>query len=330
MVEDDRLPPPEKVSRQVGRRLANWTVLVASLAVLGTWGFFGYYELDPGENAVILRMGRYARTVTTPGPKLHLPPPLESHEIVRVAEAQREEFGQTQDQPETETARLEAGIQTKDNNVVQVRFSVQYRIKDAFFSRYRVAQPRETVRDAAQAAIREVVGRTGIDGVLYEQKAAVASEAQQILQQILDRYETGLEIDEVNLEDVQPPAAVREAFGDVISAIQDKSRAVNEAEGYANEILPKARGQATEVRQAAQGYHDSKIALATGEAARFQALEAEYRKAPEVTRKRLYLETMEAVLPDVEKVIIQPGTQVLPYLPIGRDGREPRKAEAGR
>ncbi|MBW2316716.1 MAG: FtsH protease activity modulator HflK [Deltaproteobacteria bacterium] len=325
-MDEDRLPPPEKVSGQIGRRLANWTTLIASLGVLAAWAFFGYYELEPGEHAVILRMGRYARTVTTAGPKLHLPPPLESHETVRVAEAQREEFGQSQGQPETESAILEGGIQTKDNNVVQVQFSVQYRIKDAFFSRYRVAQTRETVRDAAQAAIREVVGRTSIDGVLYEQKAVVAREAQQVLQEILDRYETGLEIDEVNLEDVQPPAAVREAFGDVISAIQDKSRTVNEAEGYANEILPQARGEATEARESAQGYRDSKIAQATGEASRFQALAVEYRKAPKVTRKRLYLETMEEILPDVEKVIIQPGTQVLPYLPIGRGGRGGRAA----
>jgi membrane protease subunit HflK len=321
LIDDDRLLPREKVSRQVGRRLANWTTLLVSLGVLGAWCFLGYYELEPGEHAVILRMGRYARTVTAAGPKLHLPPPLESHETVRVAEARREKFGQAQDQPETETARLEAGIQTKDNNVVQVQFSVQYRIKDAFFSRYRVAQTSETVRDAAQAAIREVVGRTGIDGVLYEQKAVVAREAQQVLQEILDRYETGLEIDEVNLEDVQPPAAVREAFGDVISAIQDRSRTVNEAEGYANEILPRARGEASETREAAQADRDAKIARATGEAVRFTALTVEYRKAPEVTRKRLYLETMEEILPDVEKVIIQPGTQVLPYLPIGRDRR---------
>lgn len=322
MVDDERLPPPEKVSRQMGRRLANWTTVLLSVGLLIAWFVLGgYYEVDPGEHAVILRMGRYARTVTTPGPKLKLPPPLESYETVRVAEAKREGFGQAQDEPETERTRLEAGIQTRDNNVVKVRFSVQYRIKNGFFSRYRVAQPRETVRDAAQAAIREVVGRTDIDGVLYGQKAVVAAQTRQVLQDMLDRYETGLEIDEVNLEDVQPPEAVREAFGDVISADQDKQRLINEAEGYANEVLPKARGQATETRQSAQAYRESKIAQATGEAVRFTALLAEYHKAPEVTRRRLYLETMEEILPDVEKVIIQPGTQVLPYLPIGPSRR---------
>lgn len=312
MADDDR----EQVSRQVGRRLANWTTLVLCLVLLGAWAWFGYYELRPGEHAVILRMGRYARTVTSPGPKIHWPPPLESHEIVRVAEARREEFGKAQDEPETERSRLEAGIQTRDNNVVLVQFSVQYRIKDAFDSRYRVAEPRATVRDAAQAAIREVVGRTDIDGVLYGQKAVVATETRQVLQEMLDRYQTGIAIDEVNLEDVQPPAAVKDAFRDVISADQDRERLINEAQGYANEVLPAARGQASQTLEEARAYRDTKIARATGEGARFTALVGEYRKAPVVTRKRLYLETMEEILPDVEKVIMERGTQVLPHLPL--------------
>jgi len=322
LLDEDPLPKKDDVGRQVGRRLANWTTLVVSIGVLGAWCWFGYYELGPGEHAVILRMGRYARTVTTPGPKLHLPPPLEIHEIVRVAESQREEFGKAQAEPENAAERLEAGIQTKDNNVVLVQFSVQYRIKDAFFSRYRIASPRDTVRDAAQAAIREVIGRTDVDGVLYGKKALVSSQTRQVLQEMMDRYEAGLEIDEVNLEDVQAPDAVKEAFSDVVSADQDRETRINEAQGYANEVLPEARGKASELHESARAYRDSKIAQATGEAQRFSALVAEYRKAPAVTRKRLYLETMEAILPDVEKVIIQPGTPVLPYLPIGPAGRK--------
>jgi len=320
--EGDALPSKnDDVGRQVGRRLANWTTLLVSLGMLGTWGFFGYYELEPGEHAVILRMGRYARTVTTPGPKLHLPPPLESHEVVRVAESQREEFGRAQADPETAAQLLEAAMQTADNNVVLVQFSVQYRIKDAFFSRYRVASPRETVRDAAQAAIREVIGRTDVDGVLYSKKALVSGQTRQVLQDMMDRYETGLEIDEVNLEDVQAPDAVKEAFSDVVSADQDRETRINQAQGYANEVLPEARGKASELRESARGYHDAKVAQATGEAQRFTSLLAEYQKAPAVTRKRLYLETMEEILPEVEKVIIEPGTPVLPYLPIGPSGR---------
>ena len=305
----------------MGRRLANVTTLLVSLAVLAGWAWTGVYEQEPGEHVVILRLGQYARTDTSPGLWIHWPPPLESHETVRVGESQKEEFGRAQTEPEGAQERLEAGIQTQANNVVLVQFSVQYRIKDAFFSRYRVASPRETVRDAAQAAIREVIGRTDVDGVLYGKKALVASQTRQVLQEMLDSYEAGLAIDEVNLEDVQAPDAVKEAFSDVVSADQDRETRINEAQGYANEVLPKARGQASELREAAQAYRDAKIAQATGEAQRFSALVAEYQKAPHVTRKRLYLETMEEVLPDVEKVIIQPGTQVLPYLPIGPGGR---------
>ncbi len=323
MVDEGRVPPPERVSSQVGRRLANVTTLVVSIAVLAVWSFFGYYEIEPGEHAVILRMGKYARTVTSPGPKLHWPPPLEQHELIRVQESQEEQFGRNPDAGEGERVAGGVVIQTEDNNVVTVEFSVQYRINNAFYSRYRVASPRETVRDAAQAAIREVIGRTGIDGILYQEKALVARQTRESLQATLDRYEAGLEVDEVNLVHVEPPLEVKDAFGDVISALQDKSRLVNEAEGYANEILPKARGQATERREAAQGYRDAKIAQASGEAGRFSALAVEYQKAPAVTRKRLYLETMEEVLPGVEKIIIEPGSNVLPYLPVGPKGSRP-------
>jgi membrane protease subunit HflK len=147
----------------------------------------------------------------------------------------------------------------------------------------------------------------------------VEDETGALLQEMLDRYDSGLLVKGVQLLDAQPPPDVRDAFDDVIAATQDRSRKVHESEGYANEVLPKARAEATELRQAAQAYRDTKVADAAGEAARFTALLVEYRKAPEVTRKRLYLETMEQVLPDVEKVIIEPGTaNVLPYLPLGR------------
>jgi membrane protease subunit HflK len=182
-----------------------------------------------------------------------------------------------------------------------------------------VADPRNTLRDTGQAAIREVIGRTTIDGVLSEQRGEVERETEQLLQEILDRYESGLLVKGVQLLDAQPPPEVRDAFDDVIAAAQDRSRKINEAEGYANEVLPQARAESAELRQAAGAYRDAKIAESTGEAARFTALLVEYQKAPEVTRKRLYLETMEEVLPEVEKVIIEPGTaNVLPYFPIGR------------
>lgn len=325
MARERRPSTEERVHRDVARQIANILGFGGSAAVLLAWAAFGYYELQPQEQAVILRFGRYDRTVTTPGPGLHLPPPIESHEIVSVTALEREEFGigAAREEVPPEAARREAAIQTKDNNIVLLEFVVQYFVKreglGAFQARFRVAEPRETLRDAAQAAIREVVGRTSIDGVLAEQRGEVEAETRRVLQGILDGYESGLYVDAVELQEIQPPPDVRDAFDDVLAAAQDRTRAVNEAQGYANEVLPRARAEANELREAAVGYRDAKIADAQGEAARFQALATEYRKAPEVTRKRLYLEAMEEVLPEAEKVIIDPDAGgVLPYFPIGR------------
>jgi membrane protease subunit HflK len=309
----------EQVRRSVRRTLANAITLAVCVVLVGGWALLGLYKLDPGQAAVILRFGRYSRTVTEPGLRLHLPPPLESHEIVNIASIESEEFGMRPGEakePSGEEA-LEAAVQTSDNNIVNLGFVVQYKIKDAFASRYRVADPRSTLRDAAQAAMREVVGRTTIDGVLSEKRGEVEAETQEVLQDTLDRYQSGLQVLGVQLQEVQPPGPVRDAFDDVLAALQDKARAVNEAQGYANEVLPKARARAAELAAEADAFRQARVAEATGESQRFSALLAEYRKAPDVTRKRLYIEAMEAVLPHVEKVIVEPGTAV-PWLPIGR------------
>jgi membrane protease subunit HflK len=333
--EFGRLSTEEKVRRGVGRTLGTLFTVLLGLALLGAWAYTGIYQLGPGQAAVILRLGKYRGTETREGLRIHLPPPLEAHEIVNVGKIRREDFGLpgatraaaiAEAPAEAAAAGVDAGavheaaMQTSDNNIVHLSFVVRYKIKDAFESRYRVAQPREILRDAAQAAVREVVGRTTIDGVLSEERGAVEEETEQILQAILDHYQSGLYVDGVELQEVQPPAAVRDAFDDVLAASQDRSRLVNEAQGYANEILPKARAEANELRAAAEGYREAKIAEATGEAERFLALAAEYQRAPEVTRRRIYLEAMEEVLPGVQIVIIEPGTaSVLPYLPLGRE-----------
>jgi membrane protease subunit HflK len=244
-----------------------------------------------------------------------------------MTELRNEDFGfRGQETPETPADNLhEASMQTRDNNIVRVSFTVQYTVKDPFDARYRLADSEAVVRDSAQAAMREVVGRTTVDDVLREKKAIVTAEAELLLQKILDAYSSGLEVTEVQLQNVQPPVAVREAFDDVVAANQDASRLVNEAEGHRNEVLPKARAEAAEIVAEAQGYREAKVAEATGVAQRFSAIAAEYRRAPEVTRKRLYLETMEQVLPKVEKVIVEPGTaQIVPYLPLGRESERAR------
>lgn len=320
---DENLSVDEKVRRSVGRTLGTTLITVISLVALTAWSSLGFYQLDPGQAAIILRMGKHVATVSETGLKWHLPPPFETREIVKVSKIEREEFGfrgkETEESSHAEL--LEASMQTKGNNIVRVSFVVQYKIKSAFESRYRVAEPVETLRDAAQAAVREVVGRMTIDAVLSEGRGDVEVESEEILQTILDDYEAGLLVDGVQLQEVQPPQQVRDSFDDVIGASQDANRLVNEAEGYRNELLPRSRAEAAEIVAAAEGYRDAKIAESTGEAARFEAIALEYAKAPEVTRKRLYLETMEAVLPSVETVIIESGSaQVLPYLPLGRNG----------
>jgi membrane protease subunit HflK len=328
MARDTEDPSPdERVRRSVARTIANVTVLVASLAVLGAWAYFGFYQLEPGQAAVILRFGEYVRTEGAPGLRWHLPPPIESHEIVNVESLDKEEFGTRGAGRSDDEVHQEASMQTSDNNIVHVAFVAQYRIKDAFKSRYRIASPREILRDAAQSAVRGVVGRHSIDGVLREERGIVQTESEQALQESLDRYESGLEVVGIELQDVSPPEEVRAAFDDVLAATQDRNRAVNEAEGYANEVLPKARAQAIEATESASGYRDAKIAEASGEAARFSAIATEYQKAPDVVRTRLFLETMEQVLPQVHTVIIEPGTPMMPYLPLD-PGRAPTPVPA--
>lgn len=327
MAEEGRLSAEERVRRGVGRTLANVSLLVAMLAGLGGWASFGFYTVEAGQQAVVLRFGQFVRTELREGLHFHLPRPIEAVEIVNVDSLQREEFGMRAGAEEGASAAEmhEAAMQTSDNNIVLLGFVVQYRVKDAFQARYRVARPRETLRDAAQAAVREVVGRTTIDGVLSDRRGEVEQESLEILQAVLDGYETGLVVAGLQLQEVQPPPAVRDAFDDVLAASQDRNRLINEAEGYANEVVPQARAEASEIVAAAAGYREARVAEASGEAERFLALVEEYRRAPEVTRRRLYLETMEEILPEVEKVIIEPGTNLLPYLPLGE--ARPRPSE---
>lgn len=316
---DAGLDTDQRVKRSVRRTLARASLLLVVLGVVIGWGALGVFTLRPGQAAVLLFLGKHVETITADGPYLRLPPPLVTRAIVNSDELHNIDFGfRGKENASTPKEKLEeATMQTTDNNVVRVSFAVQYKINDPFFYLYKIDDPERVVRDAAQAAMREVVGRNTVDGVLRDRRAQVAADARKILRRTLEGYESGILIDSVQLQDVQPPEPVRGAFDDVVNANQDKNRLVNEAEGYRNELIPGARGEAAELVALAGGYRDAKVAEAKGEASRFTALYAEYRKAPEVTRTRLYLETMEAILPAVEKVIIEPGTtQVLPYLPL--------------
>ena len=318
------LPPEERARRSVGRLLGAGLAASLVLVLLLGWAWLGVFILEPGEAVVLLQMGKYEGTRTQPGLHFSLPPPIVTRVRVDVDEVRNEDFGfrGKEGVDTTHESLQEATMQTRDNNIVRVGFAVQYSIKDAYEALYKVADRSAVVRDAAQAAMREAVGKETVDGVLRERRAALTEEARGLLQEILDSYGAGLDIRSVQLQNVQPPAPVREAFADVLKANQDASRLVNEAEGYRNSLIPNARAEATEITEAALGYRDSTIALATGEAQRFQALAGEYRKAPEITARRMHIETMESVLGGVEKVIVDPGSAgLLPYLPLNLGGR---------
>ena len=297
-----------------------------ALVLLGAAGIyvaFGYFQVEPDEEVVVLRLGAYSRTLGK-GPHWHALG-IETVERRRIV-VERQEFGfrtisvgpppQYEDRPE------ERMMLTGDTNLVDVQFVVRYRISKLSDYLFNVSDPEGVIRDAAQAAIREVVAQRPIDEVLTEARTAISLETGETLQAILDGYGLGVRILEIQLQEVEPPDTVKEAFRDVASAQQDRERAVLEAQGYRDQVVPRARGAKEAAINEAKGYREQRILRAQGEAERFSALLAEYRKAPGVTRERLYLETLERILPGMDKVIIEGGTgdNVLPYLPLGRKG----------
>ncbi len=303
---------------------------IAALLFL-LWVASGLYAVAADEAAVVLRFGRYVATVG-PGLHWHLPYPIEQVEKAPVTRIQRIEIG-FRLYPDGAIRKRpgESLMLTKDENVVDLSFIVQYRIRDIEDYLFNINHRRvvKTVRDAAESAMREVIGRTLIDDVLTTEKARVEQEAQALTQKILDGYGAGVQVVTVKLQDVQPPAEVIKEFKDVASAREDKERAKNEAQAYANDILPKARGEARKMELDAEAYRAETVERARGDAARFEKLLAAYREAPEVTRRRLYLETMDAILARVRKVILdeKAAGRMLPYLPLDRLGA---KAEVRR
>ena len=292
------------------------------LGLLGGYGALGIFAVGPDEQAVILLLGRYHRTAQ-PGPGWHAPG-LQTVEKQRVTQTMEEEFGyrtiSTSPSPQYEDRAQEKRMLTSDANLVDVEFVVQYRISDLESYLFRVADVSEVLRDVSQAAMREVVAMNTIDSILTELKRPIELEVKMRIQEVLDGYDAGLLIQGVQLQDVEPPDDVKDAFADVTSADQDGQRMINEADGYRDALLERAEAERTELINEAETYKKSRVLESEGEAKRFSALLVEYKKAPAVTRERLYLETLESILPGIEKVVIQEGQseRVLPYLPIGR------------
>ncbi|MEM7195945.1 MAG: FtsH protease activity modulator HflK [Pseudomonadota bacterium] len=297
-------------------------IALGILIALGFWLFTGLYTVEEGEQAVELRFGALSET-NDAGLHYHFPAPFETVEIVNIKKENTVEVGYRSSGRAQQSVSREALMLTQDENIIDIKFAVTYDIKDPTQLLFNVSEynsrdiAEDVVRQATESAVREIVGRNSMDFAISEGRAQLAAETKDLVQTILDRYQTGINIRTVEMQDAQPPAQVKDAFDDVVKAREDEQRLKNLAEAYANDIVPRARGFAARIIEEAEAYKASVIAKAEGEASRFSQVLDEYEKAPEVTRDRLYLESMEEVLSRSSKLVIdQQGGNSLMYLPI--------------
>jgi membrane protease subunit HflK len=289
--------------------------LLVVLALL-VWLASGFYIVDTGQRGVVLRFGKYVET-TLPGPRWHLPYPFESAEVVNVEQVRTVEVGYRNNVKSKVLS--ESLMLTDDENIIDLQLSVQYTLKDPEDYLFMNRDPDEAVMGAAETAIREIVGKSKMDFVLYEGRAEVADRATKLMQNILDRYRTGVSISKVNMQNAQPPEQVQAAFDDAVKAGQDRERLKNEGQAYANDVIPKAKGVAARLREEAMGYKQRVVANAQGEADRFRQIQIEYAKAPQVTRERMYQDAMQQVMSSTTKVMVddKQGGNLL-YLPLDK------------
>ena len=282
----------------------NFKIPPVIFAGIVLWLLTGVYIVGPDEVGVVRTFGEFTR-VTQSGLNWKFPAPIETANTPKVTEVKRIEIGfRSLKNGQYRTVEKESLMLTGDENIVDAEMIVQYKIKDPVSYLFNIVEPELTVRQAAEASLRTVVGRNKIDETLTTGKFAIQEETKLQLQAILDKYESGIHVVAVQLQDVSPPKEVIGAFKDVASAKEDKNRMVNQAEGYRNDVIPKARGEAEAMIRDAEGFRDSRVKRAEGDAAKFTTILKEYNKAKTITEKRLYLETMEKVLPDVEKIIV--------------------------
>ncbi len=302
-------------------RLPNFKLSGALIiaVLLAIWLLSGIYTVGPDEQGIVLRFGKLSR-VTSSGLNYHIPFPVESVYTPKVTEVKRLELGFRTIDPGPPARYLdkadESRMLTGDENMVDLDFIVQYRIVDAVKFLFNVRNAETTVGHAAEAAVRQVVGSKPIDEALTTGKGVIQQDTMKEIQRILDKYGSGLRVVAVQLQDVTPPKEVIQSFKDVASAREDKNRLINESHGYRNQIIPEARGRSAQILRQAEAYRETKIRRARGDADRFLATLKEYKKAPYITRKRLYLEMMQEVMPTVEKIIMdeKSGSSVLPIL----------------
>ena len=303
--------PQAPSGRQMGGGLG-----LLLIVVLLVWLASGFYIVDAPQRGIVLRFGKYVES-TQPGPRWHLPWPIESAEVVNVSGNRSVEIGYRNN---VKSKVLKESLMiTDDENIIDIQFAVQYVLKDPEDYLFNNRDPDATVMQAAESAIREVVGKSKMDFLLYEGKEQATTSVRKLMQDIIDRYKTGITISRVTMQDSQAPEQVQAAFDDAVKAGQDRERQKNEAQAYANDIIPKARGSASRLMQEAEGYKQSVIANGEGEASRFRQIVTEYNKAPSVTRDRLYLDTMQQILSNSSKIVVdQKSGGNLLYLPLDK------------
>ncbi len=289
--------------------------IVLLVAVL-IWAASGIYIVDASERGVVFRFGKYLET-TMPGPHWHIPWPVDSREIVNVSEVKTIEVGYRSNA--RNKVPNEALMLTDDENIVDLQFAVQYVRSNPEDYLFYNRDPDATVKQVAESAIREIVGKSKMDFVLQEGREELAVNARDLMQVILDRYRTGISVSQVTMQNAQPPDQVQASFDDAVRAKQDQERQKNEGQAYYNDVVPKAEGTAARLAQEAEGYKQRVVAAAQGEAGRFEKVLAEYKKAPRVTRDRLYLDAMQAVLTNTTKILVdQQKNSNLLFLPLDK------------
>ncbi|HEY7976659.1 MAG TPA: FtsH protease activity modulator HflK [Rhizomicrobium sp.] len=296
------------------------TIAVIGAGVVGLWLLTGLYFVSTHEQGVVLRFGKF-QSLTGPGPNYHLPWPIETVELPEVTTTHQINIGYQQvgegDEAHNEDVAEESLMLTGDENIVDVNFTVYWVINNAADYLFNVEKPDDAIKAVAESAMREVVGQNQIGPILTEDRGPVENQVRELMQKTLVSYRIGVTITGVKMQNVDTPDQVRDAYRDVQAARADQERMRNEAEAYANKIIPEARGEAAQIVQQAEAYRQKVIAEAGGEAKKFDSVLAEYRKAPEVTRKRMYIETMSQVYSSVNKVIVDENAakNIIPYLP---------------
>jgi len=304
-----------------GKSGSSKPIILGLVFIIVIWAFSGLYRVLPDEQGVVLRFGKFVST-TQPGLNYHIPYPVETVLTPKVTKVHRVDIGFRAARDSGRTSEVgdvpeESLMLTGDENIVNIDFSVFWVIKDAGKFLFKIQSPVETVKAAAETAMREVIAKSKLQSILTEGRSKIEIETQEIAQTLLDEYESGIQITQVQTQKADPPDEVIDAFRDVQAARADMERSKNEAEAYQNDVIPRARGEAAKILQEAEAYKKQVVAAAEGEASRFLAIYNEYVKAKRVTQERMYLETMEKVLADIDKVIIdRKAGGVVPYLPL--------------